>query len=326
MKRNLILLLWILSLPCVAQMPGVVMQVDIDNWVVYNYDLPDRTAWAQSSGPTVPAPAPPAFGSSLLLADIVALNGKPAKGVAIARFTTLNLRPAPTPGQAISDVNRSGIVDILFEFIAEDGSLIGSIMSSGLNAGAAPPGAPLNFPGNDVAITGGTGAYLGMRGQVSAPGPLSNIRPPRQASVSEDPANRRAVGGGGVFRLVLHLTPMARPAVVSVFHSDFSPVSASSPARAGETLITAASGLGPTRPGVDPEQPFPASPLQEVNSPVDVTVNGQAAGIVNKVGWPGTTGNYRVDFRIPEGTTSGIAAIQLSAAFINGPPAQIPVQ
>ena len=326
MKRNLILLLWILSIPGVAQMPGVVMQVDIDNWVVYNYDLPDRTAWAQSPGPTVPAPAPPAFGSSLLLADIVALNGKPAKGVAIARFTTLNLRPAPTAGQAISDVNRSGIVDILFEFIAEDGSLIGSIMSSGLNAGAAPPGAPLNFPGNDVAITGGTGAYLGMRGQVSAPGPLSNIRPPRQASVSEDPANRRAVGGGGVFRLVLHLMPMARPAVVSVFHSDFSPVSASSPARVGETLITAASGLGPTRPGVDPEQPFPASPLQEVNSPIDVTINGQAAAIVNKVGWPGTTGNYRVDFRIPDGTPSGMATIQISAAFINGPPAQILVQ
>ena len=125
------------------------------------------------------------------------MNGKPAKGVAIARFTALNLRPAPTPGQAISDVNRSRVVDILFEFLADDGTQIGSIMSSGLNAGAAPPGAPLNFPGNNVAITGGAGAYLGMRGQISSPGPLSNIRPPRQASVSEDPANRRAIGGGG---------------------------------------------------------------------------------------------------------------------------------
>jgi len=129
-----------------------------------------------------------------------------------------------------------------------------------------------------------------------------------------------------VFRFTLHLLPAVRPTVASVFHSDFTPVSASSPARAGETLIVSATGLGPTRPGVDPEQPFPASPLQEVNSPVEVTVNGQAAVIVNKLGWPGTIGNYRIDFRNPDGTASGMATVQLSAAFISGPPTQIPVQ
>jgi uncharacterized protein (TIGR03437 family) len=326
MKRNLILLLSILPFSTLAQMPGVVMQVDIDNWVVYNYDVPDRTTWAQRSGPTAPAPAPPAFGSSLLLADVVAVNGNPAKGVALARFTALNLRPTPTTGQAISDVNRSGVVDILLELLANDGTSIGSIMTSGLNAGSAPPGAPLNFPGNNVSILGGTGAYLGMRGQISATAPLPNFLPPRQASVSEDPANRRALGGGGVFRLVLHLVPIVRPAIVSVFHADSTPVSGSRPARAGETLIMSATGLGPTRPGVDPEQPFPTSPLQEVNSPVEVTVNGQAAVIVNKLGWPGTTGTYRVDFRILDETTSGMASIQMSAAFITGPPAQIPLQ
>src|SRR5579859_739815 len=116
---------------------------------------------------------------------------------------------------------------------------------------------------------------------------------------------------------------MVRPAIVSVFHSDFTPVSASSPARAGETLITSVTGLGPTLPGVDPEQPFPASPLLVVNSPVEVTVNGQSAAVVNKVGWPGATGSYRVDFKVPDGTVSGTACIQLSAAFISGQPAQI---
>ena len=326
MKRNLILLFSILPSYTLAQMPGVVMQVDIDNWVSYNYDVPDQTTWARSPSPTVVAPAPPAFRTSLLLADIVAVNGNPARGIVLARFTTLNLRPAPTPGQAISDVNRSGVVDILLELLANDGTSIGSIMTSGLNAGNAPPGAPLNFPGNNVSIIGGTGAYLGMGGQISATTPLPNFLPPRQASVSEDPANRRALGGGGVFRLVLHLVPMVRPAIVSVFHSDLTPVSASSPARAGELLIASATGLGPTRPGVDPEQPFPASPLQEVNSPLDVTVNGQPAVIVNKLGWPGTTGAYRVDFRIPDGTVSGTATIQTSAAFIDGTPAQIPVR
>ena len=109
MKRNLILFLSILPIPALAQMPGVVMQVDVDNFVTYNYDVPDLTTWARSPGPTAAAPAPPAFGSQLILIDIVAVNGKPAKGVVVARITALNLRPAPTPGQAISDVNRSGL-------------------------------------------------------------------------------------------------------------------------------------------------------------------------------------------------------------------------
>src|SRR6516165_1451179 len=70
MKQNLVpLLLLILPVCGLAQMTGVVMQVDIDNWVDYNYDVPGRTTWAQSAGPTVPAP--PAFGSALPLADIV---------------------------------------------------------------------------------------------------------------------------------------------------------------------------------------------------------------------------------------------------------------
>jgi uncharacterized protein (TIGR03437 family) len=326
MKRNLILLLSILSIPGLAQMPGVVMQVDVDNTVFYNYDVLDQTTWARSPGPTVVAPAPPAFRSNFILADIVAVNGKPAKGMFVGRVTGLNLRPAPTPGQAISDVNRSGPTDFLWELLADDGTLIGSIMAFGLQLGAAPPGAPLNFPGHNMTVIGGTGAYLGMRGQVSSTVALPNARNFRGASVTEDPANRRALGGGGVFRAWLHLVPLARPEIVSVFHSDFTPVSASSPARAGETLIVSATGLGPTRPGVDPEQPFPASPLLEVNSPLDVTVNGQAAAVLNKVGWPGTTGRYRVDLRVPDATASGMASVQVSAAFIDGPAIRIPVR
>src|SRR5262249_13248152 len=200
MKSNLILLLSILTISGLAQMPGLVMQVDVDNLVPYNYDVPDPTTWGRSPGPTVPAPAPPAFGSQLLLSDIVAVNGKPARGVLVSRITALNLRPAPTPGQAISDVNRSGLRDNIFELVADDGTPIGTIMTSGLNAGGSPPGAPLTFPGNNVTIIGGTGAYLGMRGQVSALTALPNARSPRSASVSEDPANRRALGGGGIGR------------------------------------------------------------------------------------------------------------------------------
>jgi len=126
----------------------------------------------------------------------------------------------------------------------------------------------LTFPGANAAIIGGTGAFLGMRGQASTITALPGATSIRQASVTEDPSNRRALGGGGLYHLVFHLVPLQRPDVMSVFHSDFTPVSTSSPARAGETLIVSATGLGPTNPGVDPGQPFPATPLQEVNSPL----------------------------------------------------------
>jgi uncharacterized protein (TIGR03437 family) len=153
--------------------------------------------------------------------------------------------------------------------------------------------------------------------------------------VAEDPANRRNNGGGGKFQYVVHLIPLEAPQIVSttggpaVFHSDFTPVTAARPARASEVLIVQATGLGPTRPGVDPGQPFPpypANPLQVVNSPVDVTVNGQSVGTINAIGWPRLVDTYRVDFQVPAGTPSGMAAIQLSAAWIQGSAVSIPIQ
>jgi len=113
------------------------------------------------------------------------------------------------------------------------------------------------------AIVGGTGAFLGARGQM---GQGAIAVPDRNASMTEDPANRRTHDGGRV-RYVLHVIPMALPQIVTtasgpvVFHSsDFSPVTTAKPAKAGEVLITMATGVGPTRPGVDPGQPFPAYP------------------------------------------------------------------
>jgi len=236
---------------------------------------------------------------------------------------------APTCADAVAmvaDVNRSGVFDEMFEFLQDDGTSVGSFMVSGLNSGSRPPGAPLTFPGANAAIIGGTGAFLGMRGQASTVTALPGATSIRQASVTEDPSNRRALGGGGLYHLVFHLVPLQRPEVMSVFHSDFTPVSTSSPARAGETPIVSATGLGPTNPGVDPGQPFPATPLQEVNSPLGVAVNGRAAVVLNRVGWPGTTGVYRVDFRVPDGTAANVASVQISAAWIQGPETKIAVQ
>ena len=155
--------------------------------------------------------------------------------------------------------------------------------------------------------------------------------PARQASITEDPANRRR-NGGGKSRFVLHMIPMTRPEIVTmaagpaVFHADFSPVTAAKPAAACEVLITRATGLGPTVPGVDPGQPFPPDALQQVNSPVAVSVNGKPADVINTIGWPGQVDTYRVDFRVPESATAGTAEVQLTVAWIPGSSVNIPIQ
>jgi len=117
------------------------------------------------------------------------------------------------------------------------------------------------------------------------------------------------------------------PAGPAITHSsDFSLVTASKPATAGEILSLFARGLGPVTPGVDPGQPFPSNPLAIVNSPVEVTVNGKAAGVLAAVGFPGAVDGYQVNFRVPPDTAKGPASIQVSAAWISGASVTIPVQ
>ena len=63
-----------------------------------------------------------------------------------------------------------------------------------------------------------------------------------------------------------------------------------------------------------------------VNSPIEVTVGGRPAEVVNTIGWPGLVDTYRVDFRVPPDTTAGTASLQLGAAWITGPEVKIAVQ
>ena len=99
-------------------------------------------------------------------------------------------------------------------------------------------------------ITGGTGAFLGVRGQMGVVANPPGVAVQRAASMTEDPANRR-LNGGGTQRWIAHLIPMSAPQIVTtasgpaVTHSsDFSLVTSSRPAAAGEALSLFATGLG----------------------------------------------------------------------------------
>ena len=325
--------------------PSTTLVIDLQNVVEYQDDAGNPAKFA-----TDPNRAPSAtfinLGVGTVIADIVAVNGKPAKGIYVARSRGILASAAPKAGGAIADLTRTSLREQVFEILTGDGIPIGTIMSVGFNGGPAPPGARrFGVEGTDFigvtgamaekgnfAIAGGTGAFLGARGQVVQRGESFESIPPRQAPMTEDPANRR-INGGGTLRLFLHVIPMSVPEIVStaagpaVTHSsDFSVVTISRPAIAGEVLSLFATGLGPVQPAVDSGQPFPASPLAAVNSPVDITVNGKSAEVLAAVGFPGKVDGYQVNFRLPPDTPKGMANIQLSAAWIAGAPVTINVQ
>ena len=317
-----------------AQRPtGVVLRIDLRDFVVYQIDISDPAKLATEPGIVrTAAPARP-FASFESIADIVAVNGQPVKGTWVDRAGWVKVSPNAQPGgngQAIGDTTRSPFVEWHCEIMQEDGTPVGSIAGIGLNGGSAPPGAPSGSIGGTWIVTGGTGAFLGMRGQ-GAFGQSSIAIDTRRSAV-EDPANRR-LNGGAALPLILHLIPMSRPEIVStaagpaVTHSnDFTLVSASKPAVAGEVLSLFATGLGPVRPGVDPGQPFPSNPLAAVNSPVQVMVNGKAVDLLGAVGYPGAVDGYQVNFRVPPDTQMGPATIQVSAAWIASAPVTIAVR
>ncbi len=126
---------------------------------------------------------------------------------------------------------------------------------------------------------------------------------------------------------MLHVIPMSVPQIVAATRSsDFTLITASKPAAAGEVLSLFATGLGPTVPRIDPGQPFPSTAPAIVNSPVEVMVNGKPAEVLAAVGFPGSVDGYQVNFRVPPDTAKGVAAIQVSAAWIAGPPVTVTVQ
>ena len=333
--------LWATCRLALAQTPATtILQIDAVNKTSYVFDpcfdatacpgVFDHTKWGTDPNKTTGV-RHHVFGQYVDVADIVAVNGKPAKGVWVAYGSpVLKLDVSPPVGNGgIADAVRFALVQQYLEILRVDGTPIGTIIGHGFNSGDPPPGAPAGITRDNVTITGGTGAFLGARGQ----GGNSNSVI-RTTSVTEDPGYRRINGDGAPSRFIVHLIPMSRPEIVSaapgtaaVVHSgDFTLVSGTRPARAGEILTLFASGLGPTHPGVGAGQPFTANPLQTVNSPVEVLVGGSPADVLYAGGYPGVVDGYQVNFRVPDRVAPGLTTLQLTAAWIAGPEVKIAIQ
>ena len=305
----------------------IVLTLETDNVVSYETDTPDLTKYATNPNIT---PAVPFrnFTSGTMLGDNVSINGEPVKGLYTSRVITMIASPTPNPatGGAIADSTHASARYQIFEILKTDSTPIGTIMVVGMYSGITP-GSPSGVTG-DWAVVGGTGAFLGVRGQM---GSRANVVNPRIASVVEEPANRR-INGGGKIVAVFTLYPMLIPQVVithagpAIHSSDFTLVSESKPISAGEVVLLFMTGLGPTQPGVDPGQPFAESPVQVVNSPIDVRVNGESAEVLEAVGVPGSLDCYRLTFTVPKNTARGLARVQVSVAWIPGTPIGIAIR
>ena len=309
--------------------PGSILLVEIENQTVYVLDCPNSQLAASTA--KLDRANPKTFESALNFGDIVSVNGTAVKGSVFESITAAASSPSPAPGGVILDTSHNGIYLWNLEFLNTDGTPIGAVQISGLAGGTKPPGYPPEIARNGAYIvTGGTGSFFGVRGYWEAdPDTVVAIR---TTSACEDPSRRRANGGGklhGILYLVPETAPQIAmtPAGPAVVHgTDFSTVTAAKPAKPGETLSLFATGLGPTRPGVNPGQPFPASPLQPVNAPVEVVVNGQTVLAAYAGGYPGAVDGYQVNFRVPDATSPGQASVQVKSAWIAGPAVQIAVQ
>jgi hypothetical protein len=139
---------------------------------------------------------------------------------------------------------------------------------------------------------------------------------------------------GGYFRELSSPWDRSRltPAVVleyglpQIFHSDWTPVIRSHPARAGERVILKAMDLGETVPRLAPGDTFPESPLAEVVAEIQSRFNGTPTAVEAKGGWPGEINRYRVDIRIPVNARRGLSWLDLTANGVTGPGIEIPVR
>jgi hypothetical protein len=132
----------------------MVLTMDMENYVQYRGYLTDATKMAQDPGLTTGDPSR-AWQASYLIGDIVALNGKPAKGLQYSATNgLLQARVSPQRGQSIADFDGQGPQFWLWEILDGNGNWVGTLVAAG---GALP--APSNT------ILAGNGAFLGVTGE-----------------------------------------------------------------------------------------------------------------------------------------------------------------
>jgi uncharacterized protein (TIGR03437 family) len=136
-------------------------------------------------------------------------------------------------------------------------------------------------------------------------------------------------GAGPSAALSVNVVAMApaiffSPVAAVLKNSNFSLISASNPARAGDVLLVFATGLGQTTPSI-PTGVLTANDTLARTAAVTATIGGKPATVVYSIASPGFAGLYQVAVTVPAGVT-GTVNLQISAGAAASNSVTIPVQ
>jgi uncharacterized protein (TIGR03437 family) len=214
-------------------------------------------------------------------------------------------------------------------------TLYGSGLTNGSPASASAP-FPNTLGGTQVLITpnGATAAvnapvYYVSATQISAVVPYNlpngtsavNIQVNNNGTLSNTVQAYVGTTSPGVFTV-----PPGGLGHGAILHANFALVSATSPAKVGETVQIFLTGLGPVTPAVTAGSPAPSSGTlaQVVNVP-DVYIDG-LLGTVTFAGLaPGLGGLYQLNVTIPSGVSTGDVTLEISSVDADNVQATIPI-
>jgi len=135
----------------VAEQP-VVLTIDVENAVIYRGTVFDASKLAKDPGPTTSVNQ--AFVEVVNVGDLVAVNGKPIKGLWSCTVYAMPYRQAPLPGQPIADFDLGGGTFCSWTIFSPEGTPVGMITDTGPAAGGVVTG---------HLVTGGLLGFFGVR-------------------------------------------------------------------------------------------------------------------------------------------------------------------
>jgi uncharacterized protein (TIGR03437 family) len=185
------------------------------------------------------------------------------------------------------------------------------------------PVLPKSLNGTSVTVGGKDAALVYVSpNQINAQVPV-DVAPGPQAVVVKN-----AVGPSVSFNVTVAATAPAiffAPSAAVLKNSDFSLVTASNPAKAGDVILVYCTGLGLTSPSSPTGTLVPGSAAPATNVPVTATIGGKPATVTYAIASPGFAGLYQVALTVPAGV-AGSSPIVLTQGTTNSNSVSIAVQ
>jgi uncharacterized protein (TIGR03437 family) len=206
-------------------------------------------------------------------------------------------------------------------------SLYGTGLASG-NASASSLPLPTKLGGVQVMING-------------RPAPLSSVSPGQINAVvpyfTESIAQIQVISNNASSNIVTELMNLTSPGIftysptggtgdAAALHSNYSVVSSTSPALAGETIQVYVSGLGAVTPAVADGAPGSGtSPYNTTTNPIQAYIGGTAANSTFSGLAPGFAGVYQMNITVPTGLTAGDYYLEIQGPDSDTVEAGIPI-